>query len=310
MGHKVHPYGFRLGVIYPWKSNWYAGRDYAEHLHEDIWIRKHIRSRLTRAGISSIDIERKGDQIWVFIRTARPGIVIGRKGAEVDRLRKDIERYTKKRVDVKVEDMNQASSEVRPETDAALLAQGVAEQLAGRVAFRRAMRRAVQTAMRSGALGVRVATAGRLGGSEMGRKEWYREGRVPLHTLRAKVDFGTAEAKTPHGRDRREGLGLPRRRGALPRAGDRAAPARARPRVRAAAAARPADAPTEAPAEPASAEAPSEPAIAEGAARRQPTAAPVEAPVPVEPAAPAETPDRAADQQPASRRRRRRHRGR
>ncbi len=199
MGHKIHPYGFRLGVIYPWKSNWYAKRDYAEHLHEDIWIRKHIRSRLTRAGISSIDIERKGDQIWVFIRTARPGIVIGRKGAEVDRLRKDIERYTKKRVDVKVEDMNQASSEVRPETDAALLAQGVAEQLVGRVAFRRAMRRAVQTAMRSGALGVRVAAAGRLGGSEMGRKEWYREGRVPLHTLRAKVDFGTAEAKTTMG---------------------------------------------------------------------------------------------------------------
>ena len=199
MGHKVNPYGFRLGVIYPWKSNWFADRDYAEQLHEDIWIRTHIRERLNRAGISSIDIERKGDQIWVFIRTARPGIVIGRKGAEVDRLRKDIERFTKKRVDVKVEDMNQAASESRPETDAALLAQGVAEQLAGRVAFRRAMRRAVQTAMRSGALGVRVAAAGRLGGAEMGRKEWYREGRVPLHTLRAKVDFGTAEAKTTFG---------------------------------------------------------------------------------------------------------------
>ena len=125
--------------------------------------------------------------------------MIGRKGAEVDRLRKDVERYTKKRVDVKVEDMNQASSEVRPDTDAALLAQGVAEQLAGRVAFRRAMRRAVQTAMRAGALGVRVACAGRLGGTEMGRKEWYREGRVPLHTLRAKVDFGTAAAKTTFG---------------------------------------------------------------------------------------------------------------
>jgi len=200
VGQKVHPYGFRLGIIYPWKSNWFADRDYAEHLHEDIWIRQYIRGRLSRAGISSIDIERKGDQIWVFIRTARPGIVIGRKGAEVDRIRKDIERYTKKRVDVKVEDMNQASSEVRPETDAALLAQGVAEQLAGRVAFRRAMRRAVQTSMRAGALGVRVATAGRLGGTEMGRKEWYREGRVPLHTLRAKVDFGTAEAKTTFGR--------------------------------------------------------------------------------------------------------------
>ena len=200
MGQKIHPYGFRLGVIYPWKSNWYASRrDYIEALHEDVWIRKHIRSRLSRAGISSIDIERKGDQIWVYIRTARPGIVIGRKGAEVDRLRKDVERYTKKRVDVKVEDMNQASSEVRPDTDAALLAQGVAEQLAGRVAFRRAMRRAVQTAMRAGALGVRVACAGRLGGTDMGRKEWYREGRVPLHTLRAKVDFGTAAAKTTFG---------------------------------------------------------------------------------------------------------------
>ena len=199
MGHKVNPYGFRLGVIYPWKSNWYADRDYADQLHEDIWIRKHIRSRLSRAGISSIDIERKGDQIWVFIRTARPGIVIGRKGAEVDRLRKDVERFTKKRVDVKVEDMNSAASESRPETDAALLAQGVAEQLAGRVAFRRAMRRAVQTAMRAGALGVRVACAGRLGGAEMSRREWYREGRVPLHTLRARVDFGTAEARTTFG---------------------------------------------------------------------------------------------------------------
>jgi small subunit ribosomal protein S3 len=199
VGHKVNPYGFRLGVIYPWKSNWYADRDYSEQLHEDIWIRKHIRKRLSRAGISSIDVERKGDQIWVFIRTARPGIVIGRKGAEVDRIRKDIERFTKKRVDVKVEDMNQAASESRPETDAALLAQGVAEQLAGRVAFRRAMRRAVQTAMRSGALGVKVRCGGRLGGGEMSRSEWYREGRVPLHTLRSKVDFGTAEAKTTAG---------------------------------------------------------------------------------------------------------------
>jgi small subunit ribosomal protein S3 len=199
VGHKVNPYGFRLGVIYPWKSNWYAGRDYAESLHEDIWIRKHIRSRLARAGISSIDIERKGDQIWVFIRTARPGIVIGRKGAEVDRIRRDVERVTKKRVDVKVEDMNSAASGLRPETDATLLAQGVAEQLAGRVSFRRAMRRAVQTAMRAGAIGVRVQCGGRLGGTEMSRREWYREGRVPLHTLRARIDFGTAEGKTTFG---------------------------------------------------------------------------------------------------------------
>jgi small subunit ribosomal protein S3 len=199
VGHKVNPYGFRLGVIYPWKSNWYAGKDYADALHEDIWIRKHIRQRLSRAGISSIDIERKGDQIWVFIRTARPGIVIGRKGAEVDRIRKDVERVTKRRVDVKVEDMNSAASELRPETDATLLAQGVAEQLAGRVSFRRAMRRAVQTAMRAGALGVRVQCGGRLGGTEMSRREWYREGRVPLHTLRARIDFGQAEGRTTFG---------------------------------------------------------------------------------------------------------------
>src|SRR5205823_285028 len=200
MGHKVNPYGFRLGVIYPWKSNWFAGdKDYADALHQDVQIRRHIRGKLSRAGISSIDIERRGDQIQVFIRTARPGIVIGRKGAEVERIRKDVERITGKRGDVKVEDMNQAATVSRPETDAQLLAQGVAEQLAGRVSFRRAMRRAVQTAMRAGALGVRVQCGGRLGGTEMSRREWYREGRVPLHTLRAKIDYGLAEAKTTFG---------------------------------------------------------------------------------------------------------------
>ena len=199
MGHKVNPYGFRLGVIYPWKSKWYARKDYSQSLHEDIKIRRYIRSKLTRAGISNVDIERKGDQVQVFVRTARPGIVIGRKGAEVDRIRKDVEKITGKRVDVKVEDMNQAATESRPETDATLLAQGVSEQLVGRVAFRRAMRRAVQTAMKAGALGVRVQCGGRLGGAEMSRREWYREGRVPLHTLRAKIDYGTAVAKTTMG---------------------------------------------------------------------------------------------------------------
>jgi small subunit ribosomal protein S3 len=186
-------------VIYPWKSKWYARKDYAQALLEDVKIRRYITQKLTRAGISSVDIERKGDQVQVFIRTARPGIVIGRKGAEVDRIRKDIEKMTGKRVDVKVEDMNQAASEMRPETDAALLAQSVSEQLVGRVSFRRAMRRAVQTAMKAGALGVRVQCGGRLGGAEMSRREWYREGRVPLHTLRAKIDYGTAEAKTTFG---------------------------------------------------------------------------------------------------------------
>ncbi|HEV3474800.1 MAG TPA: 30S ribosomal protein S3 [Actinomycetota bacterium] len=201
MGHKVNPYGFRLGTIYQWKSRWYAGREeYKTALHEDIAIRDYIRLHLSRAGISAIDIERKGDQIQVYIRTARPGIVIGRKGAEVERVRKDLERMTAKRVDVKVEDLNQQATETRPETDAQLLAQGVAEQLQGRVSFRRAMRRAVQTAMRAGALGVRVQCSGRLGGIEMSRREWYREGRVPLHTLRAKIDYGQAEAKTTFGR--------------------------------------------------------------------------------------------------------------
>jgi small subunit ribosomal protein S3 len=199
VGHKVNPYGFRLGIIYPWKSKWFAGRNFAEDLHQDILIRKYITGRLTRAGISGIDIERKGDQVQVFIRTARPGIVIGRKGAEVDRIRKDVEKITGRRVDVKVEDMNQAASESRPETDAALLAQGVSEQLVGRVSFRRAMRRAVQSAMKAGALGVRVQCGGRLGGAEMSRREWYREGRVPLHTLRARIDYGTAVAKTTMG---------------------------------------------------------------------------------------------------------------
>ena len=199
MGHKVNPYGFRLGVIYPWKSKWYAGKEYAAWLHQDDMIRRYIKRKLSRAGISSIDIERKGDQVQVFIRTARPGIVIGRKGAEVDRIRKDIEKMTGKRVDVKVEDMNQSASELRPETDAALLAQSTAEQLVGRVSFRRAMRRTVQTAMKAGALGVRVQCGGRLGGAEMSRREWYREGRVRLHTLRAKIDYGTSEAKTTFG---------------------------------------------------------------------------------------------------------------
>jgi small subunit ribosomal protein S3 len=199
VGHKVNPYGFRLGVIYPWKSKWYARKDYSQALHQDVRIRQYVMGKLTRAGISGVDIERKGDQVQVFIRTARPGIVIGRKGAEVDRIRKDVEKITGKRVDIKVEDMNQSASELRPETDAALLAQGTAEQLVGRVSFRRAMRRTVQTAMKSGALGVRVQCSGRLGGAEMSRREWYREGRVPLHTLRAKIDYGTAEAKTTFG---------------------------------------------------------------------------------------------------------------
>jgi len=201
VGQKINPYGFRLGVIYPWRSKWYANKkEYAQSLHEDIKIRDYIKLHLSRAGISEIIIDRKGgDQIEVNIRTARPGIVIGRKGSEVERVRKDLERITAKRVSVNVEDLNVAATDSRPETDATLLAQGVGEQLKGRVSFRRAMRRAVQTAMRAGALGVRVQCSGRLGGMEMSRREWYREGRVPLHTLRAKIDYGLAEARTTFG---------------------------------------------------------------------------------------------------------------
>ena len=225
MGQKVNPYGFRLGVIYPWKSRWYATKhDYQTALHEDIAIRDYIRLHLSRAGISGIDIERKGDQIQVYIRTARPGIVIGRKGSEVERVRKDLERMTAKRVDVKVEDMNQSATESRPETDAQLLAQGVAEQLQGRVSFRRAMRRAVQTATRAGALGVRVQCGGRLGGIEMSRREWYREGRVPAPHAAGEDRLRVRRGQDHLRADRRQGLGVPGRRDPHRGAGDRAGP--------------------------------------------------------------------------------------
>ncbi|MGH9248824.1 MAG: 30S ribosomal protein S3, partial [Acidimicrobiales bacterium] len=178
MGHKVNPYGFRLGVIYPWKSNWFAGRDYSDQLHEDIWIRKHIRSRLSRAGISSIDIERKGDQIWIYIRTARPGIVIGRKGAEVDKLKEELKRLTGKEIQLNVSEIK------KPELDAYLVAESVAGQLESKISFRRAMKKSIMSTMRMGAQGVRILCSGRLGGAEMARREQYKEGRIPLHTLR------------------------------------------------------------------------------------------------------------------------------
>ena len=198
MGHKVNPYGFRLGVIYPWKSKWYAGATTRSGCTRTSGSAS-TSSRLSRAGISAIDIERKGDQIQVFIRTARPGIVIGRKGAEVDRIRKDVEKITGKRVDVKVEDMNQSACEIRPETDAALLAQGVAEQLVGRVSFREPCAGPCRPRCGRAPSASGSQCAGRLGGAEMSAAEWYREGRVPLHTLRAKIDYGRAEAKTTFG---------------------------------------------------------------------------------------------------------------
>ena len=193
MGHKVNPYGFRLGVTTDWKSRWYADKDYKKYLHEDLAIRRYLQEKLTHAGISRVEIERTRDRVRVDIHTARPGVVIGRRGVEADRIRADLERITGKQITLNILEVKGA------ELDAQLVAQGVAEQLAQRVTFRRAMRRAVNSAMKAGAKGIRVQCGGRLGGAEMARSEWYREGRVPLHTLRADIDFGMAEARTTFG---------------------------------------------------------------------------------------------------------------
>lgn len=193
MGQKVFPIGLRLGITEQWRSRWYASKDYSRMLAEDLKIREYLMRRLQRAAVSRVEIERKGDKLVVDVWTARPGIVIGKKGSEVDALRKDLEAMTGATAAVNIIEIK------RPELDATLVAQSVAEQLVGRVAFRRAMRKAVASAMKSGALGIRIQCSGRLGGAEMGRREWYREGRVPLHTLRAKIDYGSATARTTMG---------------------------------------------------------------------------------------------------------------
>ncbi len=193
MGQKVYPTGFRLGITEDWRSRWFAGKNYAETLANDLALRKYLEKRLSRAAISKVEIERAGDKIKVIITTARPGIVIGKKGSEIDELKKDLEKIANGHISVDVVEIK------RPELDAVLIAQSVAEQLEGRVAFRRAMRKAVQSAEKSGAKGIRIQCSGRLGGAEMSRREWYREGRVPLHTLRAKIDYGFATAATTMG---------------------------------------------------------------------------------------------------------------
>ena len=193
MGQKVKPTGFRLGITEDWRSRWYAGNDYAATLENDLKLRKYVEKKLSNAALSRVEIERAGDKIKVIITTARPGIVIGKKGAEVDVLRKELEKISGGHVSVEVIEVK------RPELDANLIAQSIAEQLEGRVAFRRAMRKAVQSARKSGAQGIRIQCSGRLGGAEMSRREWYREGRVPLHTLRAKLDYGCATAHTTMG---------------------------------------------------------------------------------------------------------------
>jgi small subunit ribosomal protein S3 len=196
MGQKVNPYGFRLGVTTDWKSRWFEERHYGEFVVEDWKIRDYLMSQLEAAAVSRIEVERTRDRLRVDIHTARPGIVIGRRGAEADRLKKKLEEITglPNRIQLNIQEIKQ------PELDAALIAQGICDQLVRRVAFRRAMKRAIQTVQKAGAQGVRVQCAGRLGGSEMSRKESYREGRVPLHTLRADIDFGFREAKTTSGR--------------------------------------------------------------------------------------------------------------
>jgi small subunit ribosomal protein S3 len=194
VGQKVNPHGFRLGITSEFKSRWYADKLYADYVKEDVAIRRMLTKGMERAGISKVEIERTRDRVRVDIHTARPGIVIGRKGAEADNIRTRLENLTSKQVQLNILEVK------NPEVDAQLVAQGVAEQLASRVAFRRAMRKALQSATKAGAKGIRVQCSGRLGGAEMSRSEFYREGRVPLHTLRADIDYGFFEARTTFGR--------------------------------------------------------------------------------------------------------------
>ncbi|PSK92882.1 SSU ribosomal protein S3P [Murinocardiopsis flavida] len=194
MGQKVNPHGFRLGISTDYKSRWYADKLYKDYVKEDVAIRRLLNQNMERAGISKIEIERTRDRVRVDIHTARPGIVIGRRGVEADRIRTNLEKLTKKQIQLNIIEVK------NPEIDAQLVAQGVAEQLSSRVAFRRAMRKAMQSAMKSGAKGIRIQCGGRLGGAEMSRSEFYREGRVPLHTLRADIDYGFFEARTTFGR--------------------------------------------------------------------------------------------------------------
>ena len=193
MGHKVHPYGFRVGIFKPWLSRWYMGRDYAKTLHEDLAIRDFLKKQLDQAAVSTIEIERVASKVRVEIHTARPGIVIGKKGAEIERLRNILGKKIGKEVFVNVREIK------RPELDAQLVAENISAQIKRRVSFRRAMKRAVTTTMKLGAEGIRVNVAGRLGGAEIARTEWYREGRVPLHTLRADIDYGFTESHTTYG---------------------------------------------------------------------------------------------------------------
>jgi small subunit ribosomal protein S3 len=193
MGQKINPIGLRLGINKTWDSRWFAGDNYAEKLHEDIKIRRFVKKTLHQAGVSKVIIERTGKKCYVSIHSARPGVVIGKKGADIDNVKKSVQKLTKDEVHLNIIEVR------KPELDSVLIAEGIAQQLERRVAFRRAMKRAVQSALRMGAEGIRINVSGRLGGAEIARMEWYREGRVPLHTLRADVDYGIATALTAYG---------------------------------------------------------------------------------------------------------------
>ncbi len=213
MGQKVHPKGFRIGITRDWDSRWYADRDFTDLLHEDYKIRKFIKERFYAAGISTVEIERTGNRVKISINTAKPGILIGRGGTEVEKLKIELARLTNKNVNVNIVEIK------RPELDAQIVAENVATSLERRIAFRRAMRQAVGRTMRAGAKGMRIAVSGRLGGAEIARTEWQAEGRVPLHTLRADIDYGFAEANTTYGKigvkvwiNRGEVMAQPKRR--------------------------------------------------------------------------------------------------
>jgi len=194
VGQKVHPKGFRIGIIRNWDSNWYADRDYADLLHEDYKIREMIKERFYTAGISKVEIQRTGNRVKITIHTAKPGIVIGRGGTEVEKLKQDLINLTKKNININIQEIK------KPELDAQIVAENVAQQLEKRISFRRAMKQSVSRTMRSGGIGMKIAISGRLGGAEIARTEWYAEGKVPLHTLRADIDYGFAEANTTYGK--------------------------------------------------------------------------------------------------------------
>jgi len=193
MGQKVNPIGFRLGIYRTWDSRWFAGKDYSDFVLEDYKIRKFLKKRLVQAGISKIEIERAAAKIRIKIHTARPGLVIGKKGAEIENVKRDLEKQIKREAIIDIQEVR------KPEVDAQLIAENIALQLVRRISFRRAMKKSVTSARRFGALGIKIACSGRLGGAEMARREWYRQGRVPLHTLRADIDYGFAEAYSTYG---------------------------------------------------------------------------------------------------------------